>query len=192
MRTSFQRITIRGSIPSSRKSAASPSRRIRSPSSSNCLSCSTSASWTPTNPLRLSQATTRRSQAETRSAVCCTACLVGELDAVQAEQVGGLLQLVDDVVDLDREHVDVVPVERRQCVFRSVIRSCVTPSPAVSAAFTCSWVMPEFGVLGEIDDGARPASARGRRSGSAAARLDGIAWAGAAPAVLVPQLRRFR
>ena len=36
------------------------------------------------------------------------------LDAVEAEQVGGLLEVVDDVVDLGRELVDVLAVERRQ------------------------------------------------------------------------------
>ena len=36
------------------------------------------------------------------------------LDAVQAEQVGRLLEVVDDVVDLGRELVDVLAVEGRQ------------------------------------------------------------------------------
>ena len=35
------------------------------------------------------------------------------LDAVEAEQVGRLLEVVDDVVDLGREQVDVLAVERR-------------------------------------------------------------------------------
>ena len=37
-----------------------------------------------------------------------------QVDPVEAEQVGGLLELVDHVVDLDREHEDVVAVEGRQ------------------------------------------------------------------------------
>ena len=39
---------------------------------------------------------------------------MGQLDPVEAEQVRGLLDVIDDVVDLDREHVDVVAVERGQ------------------------------------------------------------------------------
>ena len=45
---------------------------------------------------------------------CSTAWRVGHLDAVEAEQVGRLLEVVDDVVDLGRELVDVLAVERRQ------------------------------------------------------------------------------
>ena len=36
------------------------------------------------------------------------------LDAVEAEQVGRLLEVVDDVVDLGRELVDVLAVEGRE------------------------------------------------------------------------------
>ena len=37
----------------------------------------------------------------------------GQLDPVEAEEVGGLLQVVDDVVDLGRELEDVLAVEGR-------------------------------------------------------------------------------
>ena len=64
--------------------------------------------------MRLSQAIESCSAADDDEPGLLDGVLRRQLDAVEAEQVGGLLELVDDVVDLDREHVDVVAVERRQ------------------------------------------------------------------------------
>ena len=44
---------------------------------------------------------------------CSTACFVVGLDPVEPEQVADLLDVVDDVVELGRELVDVLAVERR-------------------------------------------------------------------------------
>ena len=110
---SFQRITISGSMRSSRNSDASASRRTRSPWSSSDFS-STSACWTPRHPLQV-----RARDRELLDRLDDDRALLDrvprrQLDAVEAEQVGRLLEVVDDVVDLGREHVDVLAVERRQ------------------------------------------------------------------------------
>ena len=110
---SFQRITINGSMRSSRKSEASASRRTRSPWSSSDFS-STRAFWTPLHPL---QVVARRGELldgldDDRALLDSVA--GRHLDAVEAEQVGRLLEVVDDIVDLGCELVDVLAVERGQ------------------------------------------------------------------------------
>ena len=110
---SFQRITISGSMRSSRNSAASASRKTRSPSSSSDFS-STSALLDPGHPLQV-----RAREGELLDRLHDDRALLHrvlrrQLDAVEAEQVGCLLEVVDDVVDLGREEVDVLAVERGQ------------------------------------------------------------------------------
>ena len=48
------------------------------------------------------------------SSHCSTRVTRRELDPVEAEQVRGLLEVVDDVVDLGGQQVDVLTIERRQ------------------------------------------------------------------------------
>src|ERR1044072_8102006 len=95
--TSFQRITISGSIRSSRKSAAIASWTTRSPSSSSRFS-STSGSWVPPRAFTRASAAARGGRLP--------------LDPVEPEQVADFLDVVDDVVELRRELVDVLAVER--------------------------------------------------------------------------------
>ena len=108
---SFQRITIIGSIPCS-NSEASASRTTRSPSFSSRLI--STVKW------RMSLKVRRRGIASST----CAAGLVQDprqllrllhrrLDAVEAEEVGDLLGVVDDVVERRGEREDVLAVDRR-------------------------------------------------------------------------------
>ena len=109
---SFQRITIRGSIALSRKSAPSASRWMRSPSSSSCLTL---------NQCLLHAAHALEVVAGDRELLTRAHDHRALLDRVarrhlhpvQPEQVGRFLEVVDDVVDLGRQLVDVLAVEGR-------------------------------------------------------------------------------
>ena len=110
---SFQRITISGSMRSSRKSAASASRKTRSPSSSSDFS-STSVCLDPAHPLQVGAGERELLDRLHDDRALLHRVPRRQLDAVEAEQVGRLLEVVDDVVDLGREEVDVLAVERGQ------------------------------------------------------------------------------
>ena len=62
------------------------------------------------------------------------------VDLVEREEVGRVLDEVDDVVDRLRELVDVLPVEGvTYCVFRSSMIWRVRSSPLFSSSLTCAW-----------------------------------------------------
>jgi hypothetical protein len=61
------------------------------------------------------------------------------VDFVEREEVGRVLDEVDDVVDRLRELVDVLPVERGDvCVFRSSMICRVRSSPLFSSSLICA------------------------------------------------------
>ena len=105
---SFQRITIIGSMPATKRSAMA-ARWIRSPSfSSRWISTSCGPTSSPLrSPRRLSATCSARHEH-----VChLLGLLHRRLDAVQRELVGGLLGVVDDVVERARERVHVGGVQ---------------------------------------------------------------------------------
>ena len=108
---SFQRITTIGSMPFA-KSEATASREIRSPSfSSRWISIRwPSRSLKPRSPASASASSRQRRDQHLGERL---RLLHRRLDLVEAEEVAGLLDVVDDVVDLGRQAVDVLAVERR-------------------------------------------------------------------------------
>ena len=177
---SFQRITISGSIRSSRKSAAIASWTMRSPSSSSRFS-STSAPGRRGAPSAAS-ARSRAARPPDEDPALLDGVPRRRLDPVELEQVADLLDVVDDVVELGRELVDVLAVERRHVLrVQERISSRVISSPAVSIDFTSAWVTEEFGVLaearlglpGRLERVRRRRGRRGRRTRSDGGRGSG-------------------
>ena len=109
---SFQRMTISGSIRSSRNSEASASRRIWSPSSSSLLELDERLLHAAHALEVLARDRELLAGADDDRALL-HGVARGKLDAVQAEEIRGLLQVVDHVVDLGRELEDVLAVEGR-------------------------------------------------------------------------------
>jgi hypothetical protein len=63
------------------------------------------------------------------------------VDLVEIEQVGGVFDEVDDVVDLLRQLVDVLPIERGDVLgVRSTMICSVRRSPSVSRRLISAWL----------------------------------------------------
>ena len=108
---SFQRITIIGSIPRS-NSEASASRTMRSPSFSSRLISTVKWRMSPNVRSRgIALLTSRHGLVEDPRQLL--RLLHRRLDPVEPEEVGDLLDEVDDVVERRGERVDVLAVDRR-------------------------------------------------------------------------------
>ena len=134
---SFQRMTIIGSIPVA-NSEATAARTIRSASFSRRW-ISTSCWATVLAVAQPAQAVGHEVGGADEHLGHLLRLLHRRLDAVEPELVGGLLGVVDDVVERARQRVDVGGVEVRRARPRSASRlriSCAIRSPSCSQAST--------------------------------------------------------
>ena len=146
---SFQRISIIGSMPFA-NSDATAARTSRSPSfSSRWISTRCGARSAPLRSPRSAAATC--SEHATSTSASCERLLHRRLDAVEDELVGGLLGVVDDVVERARERVHVGRVERRAApvpVARQAVQDVV--GDAVALLLAEQDVAGERGLLGVV------------------------------------------
>ena len=146
---SFQRITTIGSMPLA-NSEAIASRLSRSPSFSRRW-ISTSAG--PTSlPVRSPRSALRDLLAGADEHVAhAVGLLHRRLDVVDAERVGGLLGVVDDVVERGRQRVAVGEVERRADLAGAEPVDDVVRDP-VALVLADHEVVRELGALGVVVD----------------------------------------
>ena len=146
---SFQRITTIGSVPCA-NSDATPSRSRRSPSfSRRWISTRCGASSSPVRRQR--SACDDRLAGRDQHVGELDRLLHRRLDGVEAELGGGLLGVVDDVVERGREHVAVARVERPAAHAPAAVEPVDdVVGDAVALALAGGDLLRERGVLGEL------------------------------------------